>query len=102
MFTNQTEGDYNEVFKAKFETVYNLDKVTRDKCEELDYFVVFSSMAGGLGNPGQTNYCMASSAVDILCEKRKLAGFPALSVQFGPIGEVGKMENWEQDKRVIL
>lgn len=48
----------------------------------------FSSFSCGLGNPGQTNYGMANSVMERICEKRKEDGFPALVIQWGPIGDV--------------
>lgn len=86
LFINQTKEDFLEVFKAKWNSVDNLDKVTRQNCKEMDHFVVFSSMTSGVGTPGQSNYGMANCAMERLCEKRKGEGFPALAVEYGPIG----------------
>lgn len=66
-----------------------MDIVTRKYCPELDHFVVFSSIACGRGNIGQTNYGMANSALEKLCEGRRREKLPALAVQWGPIGDVG-------------
>lgn len=89
LFANQTIEDFEEVFKPKLISAKNLDELTRKMCPKLDHFVVFSSISSGLGNPGQTNYGMANSAIERLCERRKSNNLPALAVQFGPVGEVG-------------
>lgn len=78
----------------------NLDKITRKSCIELEYFVVFSSIASGIGSQGQTNYGMANSSLERLCEARKRNGLPALAVQYGPIGEVGILEKYNYDIKV--
>jgi fatty acid synthase len=52
------------------------------------YFVIFSSVSCGRGNAGQTNYGMANSIMEMICERRKRDGFPALAIQWGAIGDV--------------
>lgn len=97
LVTNQSLEDFQVVFKSKVKSVMNLDDITRIKYKQLDHFVVFSSIAGGLGNPGQTNYGMANSIIDQICEKRKIDGFPGLAVQYGLIGEVGLASSLQEN-----
>lgn len=52
-------------------------------------FVVFSSFVAGRGNVGQTNYGVANSAMERICERRRQDGHPALVIQWGLVGEVG-------------
>lgn len=64
-----------------------LDSATRELAPELDYFVVFSSVSCGRGNPGQSNYGLANSAMERIVEQRQADGLPGLAVQWGAIGE---------------
>lgn len=100
LFINQTKEDFQEVFKPKMHSVKNLDEVTRKFCIQLDHFDVFSSFVSGIGNNGQTNYGMANSILERICEKRKMEGLPALAVQYGIIGQVDIMENIDRNKTV--
>lgn len=75
----------------------NLDRISRDLCPKLVHFVCFSSIASAFGNAGQTNYGMACSAVERLCERRNIEGLPALAVQYGPIAGTEIMETCNED-----
>lgn len=55
----------------------------------LDFFVCFSSAAGLLGAPGQSNYAAANCFMDALMAQRRQMGLPGLSIQWGPWAEVG-------------
>ncbi|XP_036124153.1 fatty acid synthase [Molossus molossus] len=89
MLENQTPEFFQEVNKPKYSGTLNLDRVTREACPELDYFVAFSSVSCGRGNAGQTNYGFANSSMERICEKRRQDGLPGLAVQWGSIGDVG-------------
>ena len=54
------------------------------------YFVLFSSVSCGLGNAGQSNYGMANSVMERICEYRKREGLPAVAIQWGAVGDVTK------------
>uniref|UniRef100_A0A8D1BP89 Fatty acid synthase n=1 Tax=Sus scrofa TaxID=9823 RepID=A0A8D1BP89_PIG len=86
---NQTPEFFQDVSKPKYSGTANLDRVTREACPELDYFVIFSSVSCGRGNAGQANYGFANSAMERICEKRRHDGLPGLAVQWGAIGDVG-------------
>lgn len=51
-------------------------------------FVIFSSVSCGRGNAGQSNYGMANSIMERICEKRKSDGLPALAIEWGAVGDV--------------
>ncbi|XP_054169344.1 fatty acid synthase-like [Oppia nitens] len=89
MLENQTAETFRECCEPKLEGLLNLDVVTQKKCPELDYFVAFSSLTSGRGNAGQTNYGYANSGMERICEIRRAKGLPGLSIQWGPIGDVG-------------
>lgn len=67
----------------------HLDAITRALCPNLDHFVVYSSVSCGRGNAGQSNYGLANSAMERICEQRRKDGLPGLSIQWGAIGDVG-------------
>ncbi|KAK9875960.1 hypothetical protein WA026_011062 [Henosepilachna vigintioctopunctata] len=94
---NQTAEYFETMFEAKVNATEYLDEITRRRCPQLRYFVIFSSYAGGRGIVGQTNYGMANSAAERICEKRTKSGYPALAIQWGLVGDVGLLVEMQKD-----
>ena len=65
----------------------HLDRLTRD--DELDFFIVSSSVSSLFGSPGQSNYATANALLDGLIAQRRAQGLPATGINFGPWGQGG-------------
>ncbi|XP_020286674.1 fatty acid synthase-like isoform X2 [Pseudomyrmex gracilis] len=100
---NQTIESFVESFRAKAWPTLMLDELSRKICPKLRHFVVFSSVSCGRGNAGQTNYGMANSVMERICERRVKDGFPGLAIQWGAIGDVGLVADMqENDKKLVI
>ncbi|NXX35212.1 FAS synthase, partial [Nicator chloris] len=102
MIENQTPELFWEVNKPKYSGTLHLDWVTRKKCPDLDYFVVFSSVSCGRGNAGQSNYGFANSTMERICEQRHHDGLPGLAIQWGAIGDVGILMKTMGNKDIVV
>jgi polyketide synthase 7 len=76
-----TPGRVDAVLRAKVDGAWNLHELTQNM--DLTAFVMFSSMAGIVGTPGQGNYAAANSFLDGLAAYRRAHGLPGLSIAWG-------------------
>ncbi|KAH8399557.1 hypothetical protein KR222_006482 [Zaprionus bogoriensis] len=89
LFEEQTVRNFEAVTAPKILATIHLDKWSRSMCPALEHFICFSSLAAGRGNPGQTNYGLANSAMERICEQRQAEGYPGTAIQWGAIGDTG-------------
>ena len=87
LLTDLTNESLAKVFAPKARGALNLHLATAD-CP-LDHFVLFSSIASTLGNPGQINYSAANGFVDGLATFRHRQGLPALCYNLAAVAEAG-------------
>ncbi len=83
----QNWESFRHVLAPKLMGAWHLHTLTQGM--PLDFFVLFSSAAGLLGNRGQANHAAANTFLDALAWRRHAQGLPALSINWGAWSEVG-------------
>jgi natural product biosynthesis luciferase-like monooxygenase protein len=87
MIHDQDWPNFKEVLAAKCQGSWNLHTLSAQ--DELDYFVLFSSISSLLPQEGQAAYASANAVLDGFSHYRKTQGLSALTVNWGPWGELG-------------
>jgi len=79
---DQTWERFEKVLAPKIIGASLLHEAT--KSLDLDFFILYSSVASVLGSRGQSNYALANAYLDGLAWQRRQMGLPGLAVNWGP------------------
>ena len=94
--TNQSWESFEQVIWPKAIGAWHLHRATMNR--DIDMFVLFSSAAGTMGNPGQANHAAANTFLDQLAVHRRALGLPGQAIAWGAWSEIGEAE--EQRERI--
>ena len=87
LLPGQTWDKFSQVIAPKAIGAWNLHRATKDL--ELDFLVLFSSVASLIGSPGQSNYTVANASLDAIAHYRRSLNLPALSINWGAWADSG-------------
>ena len=94
--TNQSWARFEQVLWPKILAAWHLHRATEHR--DLDFFILFSSRVGVMGNPGQANHAAANAFLDQLAGHRRAMGLPGQAIAWGAWSEIG--EAAEQKDRI--
>ncbi|KAI1772031.1 putative polyketide synthase [Hypoxylon cercidicola] len=92
VFENMSYDMWRAALRPKFQGSWNLhSQLPRG----LDFFILFSSIAGVIGSQGQSNYAAGNTYQDMLAQYRVTHGEKAISINFGLL----EGEGWATEHR---
>ncbi|KAH8802447.1 putative polyketide synthase [Xylogone sp. PMI_703] len=83
---DMTIDSWNIATRPKIQGTWNLHNLLP---KDIDFFVLFSSVAGTYGYYGQSNYASANTFIDAFAQYRHSLGLAASVMDIGPVDEVG-------------
>jgi hypothetical protein len=86
----------------KVKGTWNLHKSLAGREEDLDFFLMMSSIAGTVGTATETSYCAANSFLDSFAGYRRRQGLKATSIALGMISEVGYLHEHPEIEAGLL
>jgi acyl transferase domain-containing protein/NAD(P)-dependent dehydrogenase (short-subunit alcohol dehydrogenase family) len=87
LLTDISRESLEQVMRPKALGSWNLHNLTQDA--DLDYFVLYSSLAAVSSQPGQGSYAAANAYMDGLATMRRVHGVAGTSIQWGPWKDAG-------------
>lgn len=89
LLTQMTTADFHAAIRPKVQGSWNLHKVTAG--QDIDFFVMLSSLVGTVGSAGQANYAAANVFLDALANHLRALGRPAVTIGLGIVKIVDYM-----------
>ncbi|MEN8656325.1 type I polyketide synthase [Streptomyces sp. 21So2-11] len=95
ILTSLTPARLDKVLGPKVDAALHLHELTQGM--DLGAFVLFSSVAGTLGSPGQGSYAAGNAFLDALAQHRARRGLPATALAWGVWEPTSGMADTLQD-----
>ena len=88
---HQNEQRFLKLMQAKILGAWNMHIATVREKINLDFFVMFSSIVGLIGNAGQVNHAAANRFMDGLANYRKLNNLACTTIDWGAWSDIGTL-----------
>lgn len=86
-FPQMRIDDWNQAIESKVRGSWNLHEISQNM--DLDFFVLFSSLSGIIGQSGQANYASANTFLYAFVKYRQSLDLPCTAIVLGMMESVG-------------
>jgi non-ribosomal peptide synthetase component F len=93
--STMTPEQWDSAVQVKIKSTWNLHTVTMQE-DDLDFFVMFSSVASIFGNRTQSNYATGNAFLNSMSGYRHSLNLPATTIALGPVVGIGVLANKEE------
>ncbi|KAG6041353.1 Type I Iterative PKS, partial [Claviceps citrina] len=100
LYEKMSFADFDAVVQSKVAGAWNAHKALLG--QELDFFVVLSSIAGVIGNKGQAAYAAANTFLDGLARHRREQGLPGVAIDLPAMDEVGYLSENAERRGIVM
>jgi NAD(P)-dependent dehydrogenase (short-subunit alcohol dehydrogenase family)/aryl carrier-like protein len=88
-FLRMTHEEWTTAVQPKVNGTWNLHNTALELGVELDFFVMFSSLSGIIGQVGQPNYASGNTFLDAFVQYRQSKNLPASVINIGVMEDSG-------------
>ncbi|TLS26126.1 hypothetical protein PpBr36_04235 [Pyricularia pennisetigena] len=100
LLEKMTFTQWETVVRPKVSGAWNLHTSLTN--HQLDFFIALGSVAGIIGNQGQSAYAAANTFLDSLVRHRRALGLPGASLDLAAVSDTGYLaENAERQQQVL-
>lgn len=92
-FEAMSHANYHAAISCKVQGTINLHTVALETQQPIAFFTMLSSISGVVGTKGQANYAGGNAFQDAFASYRRRLGLPAISIDLGPVQDVGVMQD---------
>ena len=97
-----TEDKWRKSIDPKIRGTWNIHNALKGKEENLDFFLLTSSISGSVGTATESNYCAANAFLDAFARYRRSLNLRAVSIGLGMISEVGYLHEHPDIEALLL
>ncbi|KAI1662853.1 polyketide synthase [Daldinia decipiens] len=102
LFSHMSGEAWQKAVRPKWAGTRNLDTAIRGVDDQLDFFLLMSSISGTVGTATESNYCAANSFLDAFARKGRREGRPNISLGLGMVSEVGYLHENPEIEALLL
>lgn len=102
LFSRMSNEAWHTAIQPKWRGTWNLHNALDGHEDELDFFILMSSVSGSVATATESNYCAANGFLDAWARWRRTQGKKAVSVGLGMISGVGYLHENPDIEALLL